>query len=233
MLRVDRDLIDYVRGSWFVPTMRLRARHTRADGTPVLRIEVPFEFDLDEAARALAIVYAEEPLHQRVHALRDGLARAAEQRVLHRAGSVADQAVAAYRARLREIKVFPDEPTRAQMLKRLRRAQAKHRKSDPASRPTAPLVRQPAIWAKHERESDGHPVVRIEVPRYFDLDQAADALARVYAGKPEPLRSANAMRLGLQQAARSAIGSRKPAAVRGDLVDRYRRILIEEGVFPE
>lgn len=231
--RGGRDLICYQGGSWFVPVMRLRARHTRADGTPVIRIEVPFEFDLDEAARALAIVYAEEPLLKRVHALRDGLARAAVQRVLHKAGSVADEAVEAYRARLQEIDVFPNARTRTRMLEQLRAAQAKHREADPATRPTAPPVRQPAIWAKHDRDVDGHPVVRIEVPRYFDLEQASRALANVYAEKAEPLRSANAMRLGLQEAARSAIGSRRAPVVREGLVDQYRRILVEEGVFSQ
>jgi hypothetical protein len=228
--RVARDLVTSPWKEQAVPTAPLKAHQTRADGTPVLRIEVPHSFDHDQAARALAIVYAQEPLRKSIHALRDGLLRAVELRVLDEPRWVSAEAVDAYRARLRKLNVFPPATERQRMLKRLRTAQRKHRATDPASRPTAPLVRQPAIWAKHTRESDGAPVVIIEQPLYFDHGEAAGALAILYRAKAEPLRSINALRLGLQEAGRERLLDDLSAAD-DDLADEYRSILVEQGVF--
>ncbi|HEX6359511.1 hypothetical protein [Actinophytocola sp.] len=213
-----------------MPTTPLKAHQTRADGTPVLRIEVAHSFDHDQAARALALVYAREPLRKSIHALRDGLLRAVELRVLDEPRWVAAKAVEAYRTRLRQLKVFPTAAERQRMLKRLREAQRARLATDPAKRSTAPLVRQPAIWAKHERE-DGTPVAIVEQPLYFDHSEAARCLAIVYRDKPEPLRSTNALRLGLQQAGREGLLDELSVTADEQLVEQYRSILVDQGVF--
>jgi hypothetical protein len=215
-----------------VATSQLKAKKRRVDGVPVVKIEPSYYFSHDEAARALAIIYGAEPLRTGIHTLRDGLMRAAVQGVLARDPEPPATAITAYRTLLRKLDVFPAKAKRQRMLRELREAQRQHRQSDRGNRRTAPKVDgHPALWAKHIREDDDAPVVKIEVPHYLDLDQAATALAIIYPTRDTPLRSENALRLGLQDAARQRVLARRKPAAAPELVSTYRDILLAEKVF--
>lgn len=98
--------------SWSIhgrlPVSRFRARHSK-DGEPAVLIAVPMLFTLDEAARALAIVYRDRtrPVTG-LNALQQGLGQAAAERVLenHRT-TPAPELVEHYRTALVQADVFP------------------------------------------------------------------------------------------------------------------------------
>lgn len=72
---------------------RLIAKHERADGELTARVDVPRWFTRDEAARALALVYPEQPVVTGYREVRTGLTRAARERVLSRPGAAPDEAL--------------------------------------------------------------------------------------------------------------------------------------------
>lgn len=200
-------------GETSVSTGRLRAAYPRPDGTKVLRFEVPYEFSETEAALALAIVFRDVPMVTGINALNDGLRLAAQQEVLDDVDlvdAVSPAAVTAYRRRITSQPqiMFPPPKIRREMLKALREGQKEWRESDPETRPTAP-TRLSRLWSKHERP-DGTPVVRIEVPHHYDLDQSATALALAYPDTWPVARYEHKLRAGLQQVARAGLLKRAP-----------------------
>jgi hypothetical protein len=212
-----------------VPTEPLRARHERADGQRAVLIEVADEFDHGEASAALARVYAYEPLRTGWQALRDGLALSLEDRRLEDASPHAREA---YWGLLRERRMFPAADELRGM-----RLQLEHALADRRERPGRPRRGRvstdfPPLWAKTDRKADGHPVVTIERRRYYALDEAARALAVVYRRLSEPWRSDNMLHAGLQSAARKGVlGRQRTSRGPEDLVQTYRTVLLEEGVF--
>lgn len=94
------------------PVSRFQARHTKRGEAAVL-VSTPILFTLDEAARALALVYAgrQRPLTG-INSLQTGLAHAAADRVLERKGAKGqpdEQLVAHYRQALIDAHVFTQQ----------------------------------------------------------------------------------------------------------------------------
>jgi len=192
-----------------VVTTQLRAKHRLADGTPVLRFEVPYNFVEEEAARALAAEFADEPVRKSVATLMEGLQRAAKNRVLEDPdrSDVPDVAIDAYRAVLREQRIFPVPDERQRMLDELNEAKAESKAAADVTQAAVKKVtgRQPRIWSKHtqtdpEKPHYGEPYVRIEVPYFYSLAQAAVALAVVLADHKGRFGE-RTVRTALQQAA--------------------------------
>lgn len=137
-----------------------QARATRADGTPVLRIDVSYPFTEHQAAVTLAVMNRDERMLRRVHALIDGLIKAKKDGILHPSNLRADDTEAAkaakyaahlaglesqvspesiegYAARLRELDVFPAAQKREEMLAQLRDAQERAKAITEADEPDA------------------------------------------------------------------------------------------------
>lgn len=75
----------------------LVAKHHRADGELVVRLDVPHFLTRDDAARALALVYPDQAVLTGEREFRSGLSRAVRERVLEQPGVEPDEAlVAAY-----------------------------------------------------------------------------------------------------------------------------------------
>lgn len=84
-----------------------------------------------------------------------------------------------------------------------------------------------ARYTKHDE-----PAVLVNVPTLFTLDEAAEALARVYRERARRLTGQNAIQQGLNEAAADRVlETDQPAS--GELVAHYRRALIDAGVFEE
>jgi hypothetical protein len=94
------------------PTQTKRiARYKRADGTPLLRVDVPTHLDISEAATALALVYSGQPVRFGLNGIQVGLVEAVRDRVLERPDAyqlAAAGAVADYKRVLINLGVFPD-----------------------------------------------------------------------------------------------------------------------------
>jgi len=216
---------------------RLAATARRVDGTPVLRVDVPFLYDLDRAATTLAALFAREPLRTGIHALVDGLTAAVQDPRLRDPAYLHEHAhpngVAAYRRRLVELNVFPTPEVRAAMLEELRQAQASERGSGERTPPAVGAVqtRQPRLWSKHERD-DGEPVVRVECSHFFDLDEVATVLALLHPG--ETRFSQRLVRGALQQATADGLLQRRHRVAAADptIVQAYRTRLTEADIFP-
>lgn len=209
---------------------KLRANARRADGTPVLRVDAPTYFTLEQAATALATLYADEPLRVAIHSLISGLSTAAETGVLAKNPQPHPKAVDAYRRLLVEIGMFPPPRRRTTLLRELRAAQDASRGSGEKMPPAvqATIKKQPRLWAKVDN-ADGEPVVRIENARYFDLDQVAaflaaeDTIGAIRTGSPH-------MRKVLTEAAvAGGAPSRNPDP---EIVEAYRNKLLADGTFP-
>ncbi len=138
----------------------LVAKHRRGDGTPVVRVETPRYFNEDEAARALATVYAGKPPLVGVPAVQSGLNLAA-QHGMDLAG--ADPALTEqYR------KVLRKPAVRAKFFRHLRDDEGRMRSF---------------TWLKRPQEEATH--VRTDVATFLDEDQAARALAMLYPETPK------------------------------------------------
>lgn len=79
---------------------------------------------------------------------------------------------------------------------------------------------------------DDEPAVLVNTPVLFTLDEAAEALARVYRHRARRLTGQNAIQQGLNEAAADRVlETDQPASA--ELVAHYRRALIDAGVFEE
>lgn len=67
--------------------MPLVAKHVRPDGQRAAKVELPRFFTRDEAAASLALVYSEQSAVTGERGVRDGLSRAARERVLTQRGA--------------------------------------------------------------------------------------------------------------------------------------------------
>lgn len=193
--------------------MKLTAKHQRdSDGAPVVRIEPRTFLDLDEAATALALVYAGQPTRTGLHGMQLGLVDAARQRVLEavsRSQSAEPELVATYRRLLIKHGVFPDPQN-----------------------PNDATPRQTRRVARYHKP-DGTPLLRVDDPTFLDLDEAAAALALVYAGQPV-FTGYGSIQTGLVTAVRERVLEQPGARKRADDAGAadYRRVLIAQGVFP-
>lgn len=206
----------------------LVATHRRA-GAPVVRIEVAQYWSVEEAARALAVVYHSEPVRRGSPAVQAGLHRAATERVLDAPGVQVDAALAAEYERII----------------------ARHRERFVRYCETSSGFRS-ARWLGRDLSEATH--VRTDVAVFYDHEQAARALA---AALPD-LEVAAAARgdgteelaargrrtgrmtceRGLQAAARQQLQARRELnpGVGEDAARRvefFRRLLVSSGMFPE
>jgi predicted acetyltransferase len=168
-------------------TTSLRARHYRPDGQQLLRFERPALLAWDQAAAALAVRFAEEPVRVAIHTLVDGLQVAVKEGVVarltrDRIATLNPRAVQTYRDVLRESEMFPHPPRRKAMLAELQNALENARRAKDQQWVREVQSKQPRIWAKHEIEKGefaGEPGVRVDVQHFFTLERAAIGCALV------------------------------------------------------
>lgn len=163
-------------------TARVATTRRESDGALVLRLEPRVFWDLDQAATALAIVYAGQRVWRGLNLIQDGLVAAASDRVLDQPelrDTATAEAIAAYRRVLLDTESFPDPAT------------------DDHSRPPGQGVPYRKRTARYRRPGDGVAVMRIDAPTFLSLEEAATALAMVYAGRPIRV-GLNALLTGLQ-----------------------------------
>lgn len=184
----------------------MRAKHRRPDGTPVVMCEAATYLSAEQAASALALVYAgKDTILQGVHAVRDGLTRAVEEGVLSGGDPDADR-VRAYRQVL--------ERHRSRFLRYV-----EHESGE--MRPAGKLGIDP--------EAATH--ARVDTAIYFDEQEAARALALVYEGFPQGVRTGRmTCEHGLHRAARDRVWLRRDAPDE-DAVVSFQELLRAHDVF--
>lgn len=185
----------------------MRAKHQRADGTPTVRIDDTTYWTVDEAARGLALVYAEySVVHGGVLAVRTGLQRAADQQVLRQPGrEVGGAWVRAYRQAL--------EQHRARFVRYVQRGGS-----------FVPVTR-----AGLDPSEATH--IRVEVPTFLDIEEAARGLALHFEEFPHGVRVG---RMTCERGLQAAVSRRLQASESTpdpEVVQRFRNLLVDQGIF--
>lgn len=185
----------------------MRAKHERADGTRTVRIDDTSYWTVEEAARGLALIYADySVVHGGVLAVRTGLQRAAEQQVLRQPGRQVDGAwVRAYRHAL--------EQHRARFVRYVQRGGS-----------FVPVTR-----AGLDPSEATH--IRVEVPTFLDVEEAARGLALHFEEFPTGVRVG---RMTCERGLQAAVTQRvlaSSAVPDPELVQRFRDLLVEQGIF--
>lgn len=186
----------------------LVAKHRRS-GVPVVRVETPVFYSVDEAARALAIVYAGRPVLRGQPAVQQGLSLAAHSRVVDEPGRGVDEAlVAAYR----------------EVLDRHRAKFVRHAEDESG------VVRS-VKWLKLPESKATH--IRVDAATFFDQDEAARALALVYEEVPARVGRMTCER-GLHEAARGRVLERRSVGPGdADRVAFFWDKIVVTGMFPQ
>jgi hypothetical protein len=192
---------------------RIAASTTRADGTPVARFDIPYFVTVEEAARALAYVYAKQPVHKGQNKIMEGLYRAAQDGLIGSRAleDVHPNAVQTYTDRLVGLGMFPNPETGEWELPEDRR---------PARRANVQLP-------------DGTFGMRVEATHHLDVDEVALLLA--LANPDQPVRTGTMkVRESVQRAYidRLAHNTHRRSKVDKDLVAGYREALIDAGIYP-
>lgn len=205
----------------------LQARHRRADGTPVVQVEVPTLFTKDEAAEALALWYAtSDVVLTGFPAIQSGLHSAARERLL---GSETPD---------------PD------LVQGYRNALARHEDKlfryaeDPHSGQVRSVKwiskRLTASGDKRSLKNLGATHVRVDVSVRYDFEQAALALALHYGEFPRGVRTGRmTAERGLHAAAEQRLRPSWDEAPQGTqekadfeaAVSEFKGLLVEQGIF--